>query len=68
MAIKKMTSLSTTMSSETKKLLEKYCKSRGLKMSYFIEQAVIEKLEDDMDSQIVQERANEPTVSWKRVS
>lgn len=64
---KETTPLSTTLSVQTKKTLESFCKARGIKLSYFIEQAIIEKLEDEMDAQVARERAHEPTVAWKKV-
>ena len=56
---------STTLSSETKKLLERFCKARGIKMNHFVEQALLEKLEDEMDSELVRSREFEETVPWK---
>ncbi len=56
---------STTMSSKTKKLLERFCKARGIKMNHFVEQAVLEKLEDEMDSELVRSREFEATKSWE---
>ena len=56
---------STTMLSETKKLLERFCKARGIKMNHFVEQAVLEKLEDEMDTELVRSREFEETVPWQ---
>ncbi len=62
----KQTSFSTTLSSETKSLLERYCKARGIKMNHFVESAIMEKLEDEMDSEIIDSRELEETVEWKK--
>lgn len=59
-------SLSTTLSKQTKKLLDSYCKERGIKISFFIEAAILEKLEDEMDVVIARERSGEERVPWKR--
>ena len=56
---------STTMLSENKKLLERFCKAHGIKMNHFVEQAVLEKLEDQMDTELVRSREFEETVPWK---
>ena len=56
---------STTMLSETKKLLERFCKARGIKMNHFVEQAVLEKLEDEMDTELVRSTEFEETVPWQ---
>ena len=57
---------STTISREVKDLLERYCKSKGVRMNHFVESAIFEKLEDLMDSEIIGEREFEDTVEWKR--
>jgi hypothetical protein len=62
----KQTSFSTTLSSDTKSLLERYCKARGIKMNHFVESAIMEKLEDAMDSEIIESRELEETVEWKK--
>ena len=62
----KQTGFSTTINSETKSLLERYCKARGIKMNHFVESAIMEKLEDEMDSEIIESRELEETVEWKK--
>jgi hypothetical protein len=62
----KATSFSTTLTSDTKALLERYCKKRGIKMNHFVESAILEKLEDEMDSEIIDKRELEDFVEWKR--
>ena len=58
--------LAIPASAETKSLLERYCKARGIKMNHFVESAIMEKLEDEMDSEIIESRELEETVEWKK--
>ena len=62
----KMVNFSTTLTKETKDLLERYCKTRGIRMNHFVETAIFEKLEDEMDSDIISKREFEETVEWKK--
>jgi len=57
---------STTISAPTKALLERYCKARGVRMNHFVEAAIIEKLEDEMDVELIEKRELEDTVEWKK--
>ena len=59
----KVLSFSTTISPSIKKVLMLYCKQRGIKIRHFIEQAIIEKLEDEMDVQAYELRKNEENIS-----
>ena len=63
---KDIVNFSTTISKDTKDLLERFCKNRGIKMNHFVETAIMEKLEDILDIAIIEERANEPVVEWKK--
>jgi len=58
--------LSTNLSAETKNLLERFCKKRGIKINHFIEKAILESLEDEMDNQLISDRELEDTVVWKK--
>ena len=62
---KKPVAFSTTLSAETRKLLERFCKKRGVRQNHFVEQAILEKLEDEMDMEIISEREFEDLVKWK---
>ncbi len=62
----KNTHFSTTLKTETKELLERYCKARGIRMNHFVESAILEKLEDEMDADIISKRELEDTVAWKK--
>ena len=57
---------STRLTEETRKLLEKFCKERGIRQNHFVEQAILEKLEDEMDCEIIASRELEELVPWKR--
>lgn len=61
-----LVNFSTTLSKETKALLERYCKARGVRMNHFVEKAIFEKLEDEMDSEIIGQREFEEIVEWKK--
>ena len=62
------TSISSTLSKETKQLLDTYCKKRGVRLNHFLEEAILEKLEDEMDSQIISEREFEKLIPWKKTA
>ena len=57
---------STNLTKETKELLEKFSKARGIKINHLVEQAILEYLEDEMDNAIIAERELEEVVSWKK--
>jgi len=61
-----MINFSTTITKDTKELLERYCKARGLRMNHIVEKAVLEYLEDEMDKVLIEERELEETVQWKK--
>ena len=63
---KENVSFSTTLTAATKELLERYCKNRGIRMNHFVERAIIEALEDEMDKEIIDKRELEETVEWKQ--
>ena len=62
----KLVNFSTTLNWETKELLDRYCKTRGLRINHFVETAILEKLEDEMDADIINKREFEETVAWKK--
>ena len=63
----KAATLSTTIDSEIKEALTSYCKRHGLKIRYFIEQALVEHMEDFIDLEAYQERKNEETVDFEDI-
>lgn len=54
--------LSTVIDSRVKDAITSFCKRRGIKLRYLIEQALIEQLEDESDLEAYRERRNEETV------
>ena len=62
----KMVTFSTSLSGETKNLLERFCKARGIRINYLVEQAILEYIEDEMDRAIIEERELEELVEWKK--
>ncbi|MBN1113979.1 MAG: hypothetical protein JXA66_01425 [Oligoflexia bacterium] len=59
---------STTLSKETRELLDRFCKRRGIKLNHFVEKAIIAALEDEMDIELIEERELEETVEWKKIA
>lgn len=61
------TTLSTIIDFDIKEALVTFCKQNGLKLRYFIEQALVEKLEDEIDIRAYNKRKNEETFSLEEV-
>ena len=61
-----MVAFSTNLTRETKELLEAFSKSRGIKINYLVEEAILEYIEDGMDGEIISDREFEEVVEWKR--
>lgn len=55
------TQLATRVDSRVKKAIEQVCKSRGLKMSKFIEDALLDKLEELEDLEDIKKIRHEST-------
>jgi hypothetical protein len=62
---KEIVSFSTTLRRSTKEVMERFCKRRGLKLNHFVEEAILERLEDEMDKEIIESRELEEVVEWK---
>jgi len=62
----KPVNFSTTLSANTKMLLERFCKNRGIKMNHFVEAAILESLEDQLDVEVANQRDGEKLVDWKK--
>ncbi len=58
---------STTIDIHVKAAVSEFCKKRGLKLRYVVEQALVEQLEDAMDLEAYFQRRNEKTVSLEQV-
>lgn len=59
----KHATLSTNIDAELKKSLAIFCKKRGLKIQSVVENAIRERLEDEIDLTSFHERKNEEEVS-----
>ncbi len=59
--------LSTIIDARVKDALVSFCKRRGIKLRYLIEQALVEQLEDEIDIEAYHARRNEETVSLEQV-
>ncbi len=64
--IQQIVNFSTTLRKETKDLLDRFCKNRGLRMNHLVEQAILEYLEDEMDKEIIESRELEEVVPWQK--
>jgi hypothetical protein len=60
--MQKYSTLSTIISSEVKEAAVAYCRKRGLKIRCFIEEALLEQLEDEIDIEAYRERRDEELV------
>ena len=56
-----LTQLATRIDSRVKKLIEKTCEARGLKIGRFVENALIDKLEELADIEDIKKIRREPT-------
>jgi hypothetical protein len=63
----KLATLSTYLDIHLKEALTSFCKKRGLKIQHFIEKAVIEQLENEIDLEAYYKRKNEETVSLEEL-
>ena len=59
--------LSTIIDARVKEALVSFCKRRGIKLRYLIEQALVEQLEDEIDLEAYHARRNEETVPLEEV-
>lgn len=61
------TKLSTIISKPIKDAVTVFCKKNGLKLKNFIEEALLERLEEQMDIEDIKSRKKEPTVSFEQI-
>ena len=54
--------LSTNIDAKIKEALSSFCKKKGLKIQNFVEKAILEQLEDEIDLEAYYERKNEETI------
>lgn len=65
--MKKTANLATVIDAGVKEAVDRFCRQRGLKLSYLVEQALVEQLEDAEDIEAYWSRRLEPTVPLAKV-
>jgi len=63
----KAVQLATRIDPRIKTAIEKVCNSRGLKMNHFIEEALLDKLEEMEDLEDIKRIRKEPTRSLSEI-
>lgn len=63
----KQATLSTSIDKDLKEALSAVCKKRGLKIQSFVENAIREQLEDEIDLNAYVQRKNEDEISLSDV-
>ena len=61
------TTLSTVIDADVKEAAARFCKRRGLKLQYLVEQALVEQLEDEIDLEAYHQRRHEATVPLEKI-
>jgi len=59
--------LSTIIDARVKDAITAFCKRRGIKLRYLVEQALVEQLEDEIDLEAYRERRDEETFSLEEI-
>jgi len=59
--------LTARVNSKVKKMADRWCKSQGLVMARFIEEAILDKLEESLDIKDVESLRREPTRPFSEV-
>ena len=59
----KAATLSTLIDARVKEAVSHFCKQRGLKLQYLVEEALVERLEDEIDLAAYHERRHEERIS-----
>ena len=67
MSMSDTATLSTIIDARVKDAVTRFCKRRGIKMRYLIEQALVEQLEDEIDLEAYHARRDEETYSLEEV-
>ncbi len=67
MIMSETATLSTIIDADVKDAITAFCKRRGIKLRYLIEQALIEQLEDEIDLEAYRARRNEETVPFEQI-
>lgn len=59
--------LSTIIDPRVKSALTAFCRRRGLKVRYVVEQALVEQLEDEIDLEAYHQRRGEKTIPLEQI-
>ncbi|MBI4236852.1 MAG: hypothetical protein HY696_00365 [Deltaproteobacteria bacterium] len=59
--------LSTIIDTQVKEAVISFCKKRGIKLRYLIEQALLEQLEDEIDLEAYRARRDEETIPLEQI-
>lgn len=59
--------LTARVNKKIKKLADQWCKSQGLVMARFIEEAILDKLEENLDLEEIESLRREPTRPFSEV-
>lgn len=59
--------LSTLIDADVKEAVTQFCKERGLKLRYLIEEALVEQLEDAIDLEAYHARRHEETIPFAKI-
>lgn len=59
--------ISTVIDANVKKAASEYCKQKGIKLQYLIEQALVELLEDEIDLEAYRLRRNEEIIPLESI-
>ena len=67
MNMNETSTLSTIIDARVKDAITAFCKERGIKMRYLIEEALVDRLEDEIDLEAYRARRDEETISLDEV-
>lgn len=58
--------ITTTIDAGVKDALARHCEKKGLKLRFFIEQAIVDALEDELDLEAYLARRDEPEIPLQK--
>ncbi len=67
MNMNETSTLSTVIDTQVKEAAVSFCKKRGIKLRYLIEQALLEQLEDEIYLEAYRSRRNEETIPLEQI-
>jgi len=59
--------LSTVIDARVKEAATEFCRRRGLKLRYLIEEALVEQIEDEIDLESYHQRRREQTIPLEKI-